>query len=78
MIIPPWERIKRTLYKGGRPVRAGEPTMRAEQMEEEPSITPLSETHKRREDERVYEAVRRARDIGQGSIYKRKEKMVDP
>ena len=47
-------------------------------MEEEPSITPLSETHKRRENERVYEAVQRARDIGQGSTYKRKEKMVDP
>ena len=47
-------------------------------MPEEPSITPLSETFKRREVERVYEAVLKARDIGQTSTYKRKEKMVDP
>ena len=38
----------------------------------------MSETHKRREVERVYEAVLRARDIGQASTYKRKEKNVDP
>ena len=47
-------------------------------MAEEPSIKPMSETFKRREAERVYEAVRRARDIGQEATYKRKEKMVDP
>ena len=47
-------------------------------MLEEPSVKPLSETYKRREAERVYEAVRRARDIGQEATYKRKEKTVDP
>ena len=52
--------------------------MRAEQMEEEPSTAPLSETYKRREAERVYEAVQRAHEIGQSSAYKRKESMVDP
>ena len=47
-------------------------------MSEEPSMPPMSETHKRREVERVYEAVLKARDIGQASTYKRKEKNVDP
>ena len=47
-------------------------------MPEEPSITPLSETFKRREVERVYEAVCKAREIGQESTYKRKERTVDP
>ena len=83
MIIPPREKSMRTLYKKGRPMRGetegvGGTEEAAEQMAEEPSIKPLSETHKRREAERVYEAVRRARDIGQESTYKRKEKVVDP
>ena len=47
-------------------------------MSEEPSMPPVSETHKRREVERVYEAVLKARDIGQASTYKRKEKNIDP
>ena len=80
MIIPPRERSRRTLYKKGRPAReeARASTGVAEQMPEEPSVPPMSETHKRREVERVYEAVLRARDIGQASTYKRKEKNVDP
>ena len=80
MIIPPREKSKRTLYKKGRPAReeAGASAGRAEQMPEEPSITPLSETFKRREVERVYEAVRKAGEIGQQKTYKRKVKTVDP
>ena len=45
-------------------------------MSEEPSMPPVSETHKRREVERVYEAVLKERDIGQTSTYKRKERML--
>ena len=81
MIIPPREKSKRTLYKKGRPAReeAGASAGGAEQMPEEPSIPPLSETHKRREVERMFEAVRRAREMGPASTYyKRKEKTVDP
>ena len=80
MIIPPREKSKRTLFKKGKPVReeAGSSASTSKQMAEEPSIKPMSETHKRREAERVYEAVRRACDIGQEATYKRKEKVVDP
>ena len=62
MIIPPREKSKRTLYKKGKSAReeAGASTGRAEQMPEEPSVTPLSKTFKRREVERVYEAVSKA------------------
>ena len=76
MIIPPREKSKRTLFKKGKLVRekAGK-SGPSEQMAEEPSVKPMSETHKRREAERVYEAVRRARDIGQEATYKRKEKL---
>ena len=77
MLIPPREKSKRTLYKKGRPAKEAI-VEGAEQMPEEPNITPLLETHKRREVERVYEAVRKAREIGQASTYKRKEKTVDP
>ena len=47
-------------------------------MSEEPSVTPLSETYKRREVERMHEAVHKARELGPASTYKRKEKKVDP
>ena len=62
MIIPPREKSKRTLYKKGKPAReeAGASIGRTEQMPEEPNVTPLSETFKRREVERVYEAVCKA------------------
>ena len=80
MIIPPREKSKRTLYKRGKPVReeAGGAEGIAEQMAEEPSIKPMSETHKWHEAEQVYEAVWRAWDIRQEATYKRKEKVVDP
>lgn len=47
-------------------------------MPKEPSVTPLSETFKKREVERMHEAVRKARELGPASTYKRKEKNVDP
>ena len=78
MIILPREKSKRTLYKGGKPIRAKDPVVRAEQIEEEPSMVPLSKTYIRREAKRVYEAVQREPEIGQSSTYKRKERVVDP
>ena len=58
MIIPPMEKSKRTLFKGGKPVkRQEEPIGRAEQMEEEPIIPPMCEAYKRIKAERVYEAI---------------------
>lgn len=80
MIILPREKSKRTLFKKGKPVReeTGGSADSTEQMPEEPSVKLLSETYKRREAERVYEAMRKAREIGQEATYKWKEESVDP